>query len=143
MIGLLARIAPGTVLALGLVLGAVPAGTGGWLLRGVMFDWFERPAIIRTQQELCTGQVQSAAAEARADEQLRLFRASERATESFIRESQRIEQDRQAALDILQQEVDRYAAELVEKDRVCGLDARDLEFLGVLPKPAGTPSGGR
>lgn len=143
MLGMLARFAPGTIFAIGLALGAVPAGAAGWLARGALFDWFERPTIIRVQEQICTASVESAAAKARADEQLRLFKISEQATENFLRESQRLEQERLADLDALQLEVDRYAAELAEKDRLCGLDRRDLEFLGVFPKPAGPPDGRR
>lgn len=143
MLGLFSRLAPGTLFAIGLAVGAVPAGTAAWMARGMAFDWLERPAIIRTQEQICTASVETAAAKARADEQLRLFRVSEQATENFIRESQRAEAARIADLDALQLEVDRYAAELVEKDRLCGLDARDLEFLGVLPKPASPPGRGR
>jgi hypothetical protein len=141
MLGLLSRFAPATVFAIGLALGALPAGAAGWMTRGLMFDWLERPAIIRTQQALCTAEVQAAAAKARADEQLRLFRAGELATEQFIQQATMAADDRQAALDLLQLESERYAAALSETRRICALDLVDLEYLGVLAP--GPPAGGR
>lgn len=126
MLRLLGSISPLLVL----LIGAMPAVTAGWFARGVIFERIERPALIRTQEQICTAEVQAAAAQARAEEQLRQFRAGEQATESFIRQSQRVEAARAADQALLQQEVDRYAVELAKRDRLCGLTSEDLIFLG-------------
>lgn len=143
MLGLLTRLVPGWVMIAVAALAAVPASYVGWVTRGFVFEWIEKPALVHQQQELCTAEVEKAAAEARAAEQLRQFRAAELATEQFIRQSESAADDRQAEMDVLQLEVERYAQLLSDRGRVCPLDRDDLTFLGVQPVEPGPPGGGR
>jgi hypothetical protein len=143
MFSMFARLAPATLFGIGLAVGAIPAGAAGWLTRGAMFDWFERPAIIRTQEEILTREVEAAAKSARADEQMRIFRAGEYATQQHLQSSEAAEDDRRAELDMLQLEIERYAAALTESDHVCIVDGADLDFLGLQHNPAGAPQRSR
>lgn len=119
---------------------SVPAG---WFA----YDLIAKPGVIREERLRCEGEVRTAAAEAVAAEQLRRFRAGEMATEQFIKDSQAAADDAQATRDLLELEIERYAQRVREgsgadPDKVvCGLDADDLDLLGVQPQPAGP--GGR
>jgi hypothetical protein len=141
MLGFLSRISPVAVL----ILGAAPAAVGGWLARGVVVDRIEIPRVVTQQVELCTSRTEATAAAARAEEQLRRFRAGELATEQFIRESQSAEDDRQARIDVLEMEIEHYAQRLAgrgEGERAaCGLTADDLDFIGVQRLGAADGSG--
>lgn len=127
-IGLLAAALSATIVA-------APAG---WFA----YDLIAKPGVIREERVRCEAEVRTAAAEAVAAEQARRFRAGELATEQFIQQSQAAADDARAVRDVLELEIERYVqranqrSEDGEPDKVvCGLDADDLDLLGVHGEP--------
>lgn len=135
-----------SALSIAAALGAtVIAAPAGWFA----YDLIAKPGVIREERLRCEGEVRTAAAEAVAAEQLRRFRAGEMATEQFIKDSQAAADDAQATHDMLELEIERYVQRINQQGDgddasgkiECGLDAYDLDLLGVRPQPAG--AGGR
>lgn len=116
---------------------------GTWIIRGWWFDWFEAPAIIREQRAICTAEVTAAAAEATRNEQARQFAIGERATEQFLRRQAEANADIQAQIDVIEQENRDYEKRLQASGRMCGLDADDLDYLGMHVESGDPPGGGR
>ncbi|CDP50953.1 hypothetical protein [Devosia sp. DBB001] len=113
----------------------------GWWGRSATFAWFDRPSIIREQEALCASRTEAAAAAAMAAEQLRQFRAGERAATEFDLKQQQMADDWAAQRTVLEREIADYEQRLDESGRVCALDVDDLRFLGGV-RGDGTPAGG-
>lgn len=133
MLGLLARFAPTTAFAIGLALGALPAGAAGWMARGVMFDWLERPAIIReatnAANDAATIRVMDAANRAEQATRAKIERANADAFALYRAALELSNRNAAAAEQQLETEIGRYEAELALEGRSCPLDQRTLEWL--------------
>ncbi|WDQ98204.1 hypothetical protein PSC71_13295 [Devosia sp. J2-20] len=137
-----------TGMAIGAALAALVGGGAGWMARGLVVDHIETPRVIEQQVEICTLTTEAVAAKATRDEQLRQFQIAERATQTFIEQSQLAADDAQAARDLLEMEIkeneQRRRGQAGEGRLDCGLDAADLELLGVRTEQGGAlSSGGR
>lgn len=133
MIALIARLAPGLVLAIGMALGAVPAAVGGWIARGVVFDHFERPAVIREAtnraNDAATIRIMDAANRAEQATRTKIEQANADALALYRVALELSNRTAAAAEQQLETEIARYEAELALEGRSCPLDQRTLDWL--------------
>lgn len=133
----------GRALLLAASIASLAAGLAtGWWTHGIWFDRIERPAIVHEQETICLSRTEAAASTARADEQLRQFRAGDMAASQFDIKQQQAADDWAAQRTVLEREIADYETRLDENGRVCALDADDVRFLGGMLDDLGQAAGG-
>jgi hypothetical protein len=146
MLRLLAGLSPVLVI----VLGAIPAGAAGWFARDALFEWFDRPAIVRaatasaTQaaNDACTIRTMDAANRAEAAERARQRLVGEKALAGYehaLELEERLRKESQGQFD---EEIKDYEQQLSEAGRRCDWSERDLEWLREEPGLSPPDGGG-
>jgi hypothetical protein len=134
MIAILRLLFPSLLSILGAAGIAATMGGAAWFGRGLIFDWFEKPAIIRAERERCADEVEKAAAIARMEEERRQFQIALEATQRAADDEAKLRAQHDADLGKLNDRITAYETLRLGEGRSCPLDARDLDFLnGVLP----------
>ncbi len=109
------------------------AGPAGWFGRGVIFDHFERPAIIEAAtskaNDAATIRIMDAANRAEAAEREKQQRAGAEALRIYraaLASSERAAEEAQTRMEM---EINAYEIELAQEGRSCPVTRRDLEWV--------------
>lgn len=124
---------PGIGMTVAAIAVGLAAGSAGWFGRGVVFDHFERPAIIQSAtdkaNDAATIRIMDAANRAEAAERDRQQRANAEALRIYreaLANSQRAAMEAESRM---QQEIAAYETELAAEGRSCPVTQRDLDWV--------------
>lgn len=129
MLRLIGALGPVAAIVIGLLGGGAVTGAAAWFGRGLIFDWFEKPAIVRAERQRCADEVELAAANARRIEQQRQITIANQAMEQAAREEAALEAAHAENVGKLTEELKAYEAQRAGEGRSCPLTDADLRFL--------------
>jgi len=144
----LIRAAPLISLLVTLIGSAVVSAPAGWMARSVIYDWFEKPALVQHQLEQCAATTEAAAARATQQAQDKYFQMGESLWREEVRKAADDAAEHDAQLRLIHEEAMDYVGQRESAGaKACRPDDLDRAYIervwgGVRPAPVGHSGGG-